>query len=108
MLSLQQEPIRVYGWKSPDISQNSTGARVCGKYGDGSLKKSLSTLSLALSEYSDTDSSILSSEDFSHENEKKSYKEALESVDERSPWATSDPVAIPWELYRFRRRKKRS
>ena len=106
MLSLQQEPIRVFGWKLPDISQNSTGARVCGKSGDGSLRKSESLLSVALSEYSDTDSSIISSEDFSHE--KKSYKEALESVDERSPWATSDPVAIPWELYRFRRRKKRS
>ena len=97
---------RVYGWSSPDISQNCTGARVCGKYGDDSLKKSLSTLSLALSEYSDTDSSIISSEDFSDKYAKKSYKEALESVDERSDHATSDPVAIPWELYKSRHRKK--
>ena len=98
--------IRVCGWSSPDISQNCTGARVCGKYGDCSLKKSLSTLSLALSEYSDTDSSIISSEDFSDKYAQKSYKEALESVDERSDHATSDPVAIPWELYKRRHRKK--
>jgi hypothetical protein len=97
-----QSPVRVCGWNLPDISKNYPGQQVFGKSGDVPLKKSLSALSLALSEYSDTDSSVFSSEDHSTYS-KKSYKEALESVDERSDHATSDPVTIPFRTRKYRR-----
>ena len=92
---MSHKPLRVFGWNSRG-PQNCTGQRVCGKSEDDeSLRKSTSALSLALSECSDTDSSMLSSED----TFRKSYKEVLTShpeVDERSENACSDPVAIYW------------
>lgn len=92
--TISQKPVRVCGWNLPD-PQNCIGQRACGKSDDGSLRKSLSTLSLALSEYSDTDCSLLSSDDLY----RKSYKEVLTShaeTDERSANASSDPVIISW------------
>ena len=94
------EPVTTFGWNVPDTPKSS-GVRDFGQSCQhGHIRKSVSALSLALSE---SDASSIANEDEDDGDDMKSYTEALatraETEDcaiERSENARSFPVDINW------------